>query len=42
MVDAKIVEFLNYERRLNSIRVRIDHVTFRDGYVFRDRFRISI
>lgn len=40
--DMEIIEFLNCERLLYNIHVRIDHRAFRDDRDFKDVFRISI
>jgi len=39
--DVEIVEFLNYQRRTYTIRVRINHMEFWDDQDFKVRFRIS-
>lgn len=39
--DDEIVEFLNYQRRPYTIRVRINHMEFWDDQDFKVRFRIS-
>ncbi|XP_060844436.1 LOW QUALITY PROTEIN: putative nuclease HARBI1 [Rhopalosiphum padi] len=39
--DQKIVEFLNYQCRTYTIRVRVDHMTLWDDHDFRIKFRIS-
>lgn len=39
--DVEILEFLNYQRRMYTIRVRIDHMAFWDDQNFKIRFRLS-
>jgi len=39
--DQEIIEFLNYQRRAYTIRMRVDHMTLWDDHDFRIRFRIS-
>jgi len=39
--DEEILEFLNYQRRVYTIRERINHMVFWDDQVFRVRFRLS-
>ncbi|CAI6370269.1 unnamed protein product [Macrosiphum euphorbiae] len=39
--DQEIIEFLNYQRRTYTIRMRVDHMTLWDDHDFRIRFRIS-
>ncbi|CAI6356148.1 unnamed protein product [Macrosiphum euphorbiae] len=39
--DNEVIEFLNYQRRLFTVRKRIDHMTIWDDEDFRVRFRIS-
>ena len=39
--DVEIVEFLNYQRRTYTIRVRINHMEFCYDQDFKVRFRIS-
>lgn len=39
--DVEIINFLNYQRRVYTIRVRVDHMNIWDDEDFRARFRIS-
>lgn len=39
--DQEIIEFLNYQRRTYTIRMRVDHMTLWDDHDFRIRLRIS-
>jgi len=39
--DQEIVNFLNYQRRVYTIRPRVDHMNIWDDEDFRARFRIS-
>jgi len=39
--NVEIVEFLNYQRRTYTIRVRINHMEFWDDQDFKVRLRIS-
>lgn len=39
--DQEIVNFINYQRRVYTIRVRVDHMNIWDDEDFRARFRIS-
>lgn len=39
--DQEIVNFMNYQRRVYTIRVRVDHMNMWDDVDFRARFRIS-
>lgn len=38
--DTEIIKFLNYSRRVYTVRNRIDYMTFWDDDDFRMRFRI--
>lgn len=39
--DQEIVNFINYQRRVYTIRERVDHMNMWDDEDFRTRFRIS-
>lgn len=38
--DQEIVNFINYQRRIYTIRIRVDHMNIWDDLDFRARFRI--
>lgn len=39
--DIEIIQFLNYQRRLNTVHPRVNHMLEWDDHDFRVRFRLQ-